>query len=491
MLRKYFKNAGIIAITETVLSFKSILIIPFLTRHLGALNYGVWSQISTVVAILSPFIILGSHHGIIRYLPGKPKEERRNQFVAWLLFLVLMCVLIFLVVILAREELADVVFGGGDEFNLFLPLAAISLATDILLNAFRNWYRVENNAKIYSYINLGVSFLSAAAVAAILIRDETVFQLIVYSVGADFLVIGILVTHFLLSTGMPKPDFSIIRPVVKFGLPLMPAGWALLALNYVDRIFLVNYFDLRTIGVYGLAYSVGTLIVPFMLKPFRMMFPNSAAELFNQNDLKTLQRLYDRSAGTSLLLAIPTAVGLFVLGKPLLTVFATAEFAAGGPAIAFISAGYIFLILSDYFMVSLGLVHKQHYTTISYYVALAIHILLNFLLIPRFAITGAAVSTLLSFLALLVMCFVFANRYQVFKTNFAFIAKVIVSSSIMGAVAYLFNTMVIRELGNPLAELVLVSVLGIAVYLVCLQAFGLLTKEKVILLINALRRKNS
>jgi O-antigen/teichoic acid export membrane protein len=126
MIRKYFRNAGVIAISESILSFKSIFFIPFLTRQLGAVNYGVWAQISAVVALLSPFIILGSHHGIIRYLPGRPQEERSRQFLAWFLFLVIMCAFIFVAVFLGRDFLAPVVFGSSIEFVPFLPLAALS-----------------------------------------------------------------------------------------------------------------------------------------------------------------------------------------------------------------------------------------------------------------------------------------------------------------------------------------------------------------------------
>jgi O-antigen/teichoic acid export membrane protein len=269
----------------------------------------------------------------------------------------------------------------------------------------------------------------------------------------------------------------------------MPAGWALLGLNYVDRIFLVNYFDLKTIGVYGLAYSVGTLIVPLILKPFRTMFPNSAAELYNQNDLKTLQRLYDRSAGLSLLLSLPAATGLLVLGEPLLRVFATPEFSDGGLAIAVISAAYICLIFSDYFMVSLGLVHRQHLTTIAYYAALVLHILLNFILIPRFSIMGAAISTLFAFFALLGFCFVFAAKYKVFNTDFGFIAKILVSATVMGFLSFLFDISVARPLGNSIIELIIVPLFGIAVYLGLLRIFGVITLERVRSSINALRTK--
>lgn len=491
MIRTYFRNVGIIAITESILSFKSIFIIPFLTRQLGTVNYGVWSQINAVVVLLAPFIVLGSHHGVIRYLPGRPKDQQTRQFLAWFLFLAGSCAVIFVLVFLGRVSLAQAVFGNSDEYVQFLPLAALSLSTNILLNAFRNWYRAKNNAKMHSFVNLIVSFLNALAVVAILIRDESVLQLVIYSIAADLLVLAVLLVHFFLSANFALPDFSILGPVIKFGLPLMPAGWALILLNYIDRIFLVNYFDIETIGVYGLAYSIGTLIVPFMLAPFRVMFPNSAAELYNQNDLKTLQRLYDRSAGVSWLLSVPAAIGLFILSEPLLIVFATPEFASGGPAIALISGAYMFLLLSDYFMVLLGLVHRQYLTTVSYYIALGLHVLFNFLLIPRFSILGAAASTLISFFALLGFCYMFASRYKILKTDFGFIGKILASGTIMGIVTYLFDTFVVRPLGNAIVELIIVSLFGIAVYLILLRLLKIITLDSLVRSINALRTKRS
>lgn len=70
MIRKYFKNAGLLAVTEGFLQLKGLLVIPFLTRHFGTLNYGVWSQVAVLINTVTPLIILGTDSAAMRLLPG-------------------------------------------------------------------------------------------------------------------------------------------------------------------------------------------------------------------------------------------------------------------------------------------------------------------------------------------------------------------------------------------------------------------------------------
>jgi O-antigen/teichoic acid export membrane protein len=284
-----------------------------------------------------------------------------------------------------------------------------------------------------------------------------------------------------------KPDFSILRPLLKYGLPLVPGAFAVWALNYVDRIFIVQMLTLQQAGIYSLAYSIANQISPLLVRPWRVMFANSAAELYSQKDTSTLQRLFERSAGLTFILSLPASVGLFLLGHRLFALFATEEFSQGVPALLFVSLGYIFLMLSSYYEIALGLVFKQYLSTWFYLIALIVNVLLNLILIPRFTITGAAFATMIAFFAILALSMYYSSKYNLLHTNFVFVAKVGVATAGMAIAVQLLNG-VVGRLGQPILELLLLAFLGCLVFAGLLWVFGVLTKREFDLALSIVRK---
>ena len=67
MIRKFFKDAGFVSGSEVLLKLKGLIIIPLLTYHFGAVNYGVWSQVLILIAIIAPFVMLSTDSGFMRH----------------------------------------------------------------------------------------------------------------------------------------------------------------------------------------------------------------------------------------------------------------------------------------------------------------------------------------------------------------------------------------------------------------------------------------
>ena len=49
------------------------------------------------------------------------------------------------------------------------------------------------------------------------------------------------------------PDRALLRRMVRFGLPTMPAELSLYSLNFIDRILIVRLAGLAEAGLYALA----------------------------------------------------------------------------------------------------------------------------------------------------------------------------------------------------------------------------------------------
>lgn len=477
MIYQFFRNARFVAGAEIILKLKGLIFIPLLTRYFGPVNYGVWSQVSVVISTIGPLIFLGTHQAFVRYLPGRPLQEQKRSFTAWILMLLVMSILICGSLLFWKRQVAILFFGQAEEYEIFLPLVAATLFVSTIRSAISYWYQVHNDARMFSLVTIEQALFGAVAVIVILLRGEGVYELVIYSLlGDTIFFIGLLI-QITYRYGWAAPDFSFLSALLRYGLPLFPSSYALWGLNSMDRIFLISYATLADVGIYNLVYALGYLVIPLLVRPFRAMYPNSAAELYNKGDLETLQKLFNRSAGVALALSVPAAAALSVLGKPIITFVATEEFVKGAPLVGIIAIGYIFHLMADYYEVSLGLVHRQYWSTVSVFVACGVNLVLNILLIPKYSIWGAAVATNFSFMTQLVLSYLFAYKHNVVLTNFDFPIKIVLASVLMGIIIYVLQMYFFNRNNIALIGLLSLSLVGFVSYISCLLLFKVISKD--------------
>ena len=254
-----------------------------------------------------------------------------------------------------------------------------------------------------------------------------------------------------------------------YSLPLLPAALAVFGLNVMDRFFLVHYRSLAVVGSYSLAYSLGYLVIQSFAAPVAVMFPPTAAAYWDAGNREGLQQLFNRSLQFICIIIIPAIAGTVLLGGSILRILAPAPFASAAAVVPIVMAGYLFTMLSHYYEVALGLVHRQDIVTLAALAAVLCNLLLNIALIPRYSAFGAGVATAAAFFVQLVITSAMSSRARLLRTDLVFVARVGMASAMMLAIIAGFNTAV--PLGDFASILVTVPS-GIIVFLVAAWRLG-------------------
>jgi O-antigen/teichoic acid export membrane protein len=432
-VRRFFQNAGVIAGAEVIARLKGLVILPLLTHHLGALDYGVWSQVLLLVTFVPMLMLLGTDSALVRFLPGVPIEVQRRHFAGWLVVMLAAAAGFALVLYVARGPVSVVFFGSKGEYERFIPLAAATIWVNVLVTGIRNWYRIRNDAWWFSAVTLGQAAFSLAATVVVLVYNESVFELVMYLLLADLLLAAVLGATIARREGVARPDYSWLRKFVRFGLPLVPAGFAVWGLNWLDRLFMVQYSSLDDIGVYSLAYGLGYMAIQLIANPLFTMFPTAASADWNRGHPDGVQHLFERTAGATLFLMLPTVAATIVLGPAIVAFLAPPTFAAAATVMPIVMVGYLFLMLAAYYEVAFGLIERQWLSTAAVVVAVIVNIPLNFLLIPPYSLYGAAIATSVAFLAQLVFVVAVTARLRTLRTPWRRPARMMLASLAMAA----------------------------------------------------------
>lgn len=173
--------------------------------------------------------------------------------------------------------------------------------------------------------------------------------------------------------------------------PLMIVGGMRILNIRVDTIMIGIFEDTAVVGIYTAA-TRGAELITFILLAVNAAIAPYIARLHARNELDKLQHLITLSARGVFITTFPIAIGLIIFGQYFLGLFGT-EFIDGQNALTI-------LIGSRLISATLGstgtiLTMTGHERDVAWGVGASgiANILLNMFLIPRFGITGAALST--------------------------------------------------------------------------------------------------
>jgi O-antigen/teichoic acid export membrane protein len=201
-------------------------------------------------------------------------------------------------------------------------------------------------------------------------------------------------------------DRSLLRKMQHFGMPLVPSALALWTINFVDREFVVHYKTAAEVGVYSAAVKIAGVIT-FVMVAFRTAWPAFAYSIEDDRDAK---RTYSFVLTYLLTLASWLALALGALAPwwvRLLTdpLYQRAE--KGVALLAFagaVYAGYTVLAIGS------GRARRTQLNWVVTGTGAAVNVGLNFWLVPRYGMVGAAISTAAAYVVLFVGMTLYAQH---------------------------------------------------------------------------------
>lgn len=427
------RSVRTLAVTEALLRLKALFVMPILTKHFGAVNYGVWAQVTVIVTMIGPLLTFGLDSAVMRFLPGKDSQTVMRGFASVASLILVVTLPVIAALYLASDRIA-VTFFSDPSAGRFVAICGPLLLVGLLVNQCRNVFRVTGSARAYSAMAVTQALTSSGAAVVVALTGGTIWDVIVYSLAADLILLSVALAVIVGRLGIQPPSLATLRPLLAFGIPLLPGGYAMWALNSSDRLFLGHYQSLAEIGIYSVAYTLGYTVMIVVFNPLWLMYQPEAAIAYADGNPVTVNRLFRWIISTSMALIIPAIAGLIVLGAPILTLVASPEFARGALVMPLITAAYALHMVASVYEVHLGLVNRPGLSIAGIIAGVTVNVGLNFIVIPRYGILGASATTLLGFAIQAGVSATLANRRIPTHADIVFLFKVLGSAAAMAIV---------------------------------------------------------
>ncbi|KKG09424.1 polysaccharide biosynthesis protein [Methanosarcina sp. 2.H.A.1B.4] len=428
--QKFARDVGFIGIVQILTSLSTFFLLPIITKTLGAYDYGLWAQINITVSLISSLALMGLSMSFVRFLSSETDTKIIREAVYSILFFVVVSgFLASFVLYVFAEPLAT--FGFNDpEATYFVQAGSLLILLNVIESISLFYFRVFRQIKKFSYFTLVETFGKLLFILVFLKMGYGLLGVITATLMVQGLIFLITLITIVSQIGFVIPRFTYIREYLQFSLPLTPNALIRWVTESSDRYMVTYFLGLGSVGVYSAACSIGNLIQLFV-SPLQLILLPELSKLFDENKMDEVRIYMSHSLRYFLIISIPAVFGLSALAKPLLGVLTTQDFISGWFVIPIIAFAGLLAGIFQIFVNTMFLIKETKSTTYLNIIAAVSNVLINLILIPSVGIIGAAISTLVSYFLMAMLCMRMSLKH--FKLDFYFmdIAKSILSSMAM------------------------------------------------------------
>jgi len=431
-------RVGLVGITNAIINLRGLILIPILTKTLGAEGYGIWSQILVTISLLAPLCTLELGYAITRFLaPEKDKEKVGKHLSSILAATSLIALAVSALIFVLSQPLAIAVFGGADAaFYIRISALLIFLAAidQIMIEYFTGFQQIKR----YSIFLISQTTGELALIAYLALSGFGLFGVIISLLIARALtsVIGFLWIKS--DIRISKPSFSVVKPYLPFTLPLLPTALCYWLINLGDRYVIGYFMGASAVGIYSASYGLGSLLAFFYAPLSGTLFP-AIVKSYENNKIPEVKTYLRYSLKFFLMFAIPSFFGLSILSKSLLVTLATSEFAEAYMVISIVALATLLFYCSSITINVLAVFKETREAGIIHGVSASINVILNIALVPRIGIVGAAIATLITFMVHLIIVSKMSFKRLSYRIDSKFIGKSVVASIPMAFVVWKLN----------------------------------------------------
>lgn len=468
-----FKETGkhgiVFGLGKTLTSAISFVLIPLYTAHLMTSSYGVLGLILVIGKILADVFALGLCYGLLRsYYDYDDEQSRREVISTTLVLIAISCGVLFVCGILFSGYLSILLFGNNDyQIHLFITFI-ISIFT--ILNSIPFVvFRARKKSVQYAVLQIFFFIVGMGTIIYfVAIKNWGVFGILL-----GYLITGIIFSFTLYFCIRKEIVFKFskleARKIIHYGAPLVPAGLAALIVHYIDRYMLSYYYPLSMVGLYHLGYQFGMGLTLIFVVPLRLIWGPmflSVKEHRNAKDFYSKALIYIVFVGAFLFLLSA------LLSKEVIQIFTNKEYWAAYTVVPLIALAYSSLSVETILNVGVTLRRKTKIMALYSLIGAMTNVILNFVLIPKYGVIGAAYATLISFIVMIVIVYFYNQRLMKIKYQWNRILKISLVTALIFAVGY-------RVVINDVYGSVAFKVGNILLYPLILHLLRFYSKEEI------------
>ncbi len=406
------KETAIYGLSTVAGRLFNFLIVPLYANALRPEENGAIANIYAYIAFANVVYGIGMEQAFMRFY-SRPEIGDKRQIFTLPFLVVCGTSLVFSFLLWFGASAVAPAIGLAESSSHFIRYASGILFFDAVAIVPFALLRMEQQAKTFALLKL-LNIIVNLSLNIVLI---VVLRWGIEGVFAANLIASLCTAAMLWPRITANLDFSLpaglLRQLVRFGLPLVPAGFAGIALQVIDRPLVKAFTGDAALGIYQLNYRLGIFMMlvvgmfDYAWRPFFLKHAGSAEAKSLFARVFTLLVL----GLSSVLVVVSLFIGDLVRVKILGRQFFPPVYWSGLEIVPWVLLAYVFTGMYTSFVVGVYLERQTKYIPLISGIAALLNVIANIVLLPRFGILGAAWATTLAYAVMALAMFRVSQRY--------------------------------------------------------------------------------
>lgn len=256
--KKFVKDISTYVFLDVISKLIPFFAMPFLTRYLTPDDYGQFAMFNVFMGISSVFVGL-SIQGVINTNFFKMDKESLSRFISNCLFIIFVSFFVILVIVLMCSHVIYLKFNIELKWQI---IALLSAMFNIITGINLSLWTIEKKPIKFGVYNISQATFQSSLVLCLIIVFGMDFKGQIIGAFCGYFLFGLLSLFVLKSRGYICFGINVtyIKEALRFGIPLIPhalSGWIISAF---DRLVIGNMLDMKSVGIYSVAFQFGTIM---------------------------------------------------------------------------------------------------------------------------------------------------------------------------------------------------------------------------------------
>ena len=410
--QSYWVKSGFFSLigrsSNLIFGFATFLV---LVRYLGPEDFGTWTLFVSVCTFLDLWKSGFIANPLIRYLSAE-SGQKYSDIVNASFFLNILISLFQILLIIIFSDFLSSIWNSPELKSMFLIYIG-SIIFQVPISHFNYIQQANLNFRGTFLTNLSRNSLFFTLILVTLLLkfdfnliDLTLFQLFSIICGAS--------VAFLTGKKYGSGHFRIkkkwVIELLNYGKYTFGTNVSSTILRNVDSWMLGYLISPVAVGIYNPAMRMSNLFELPTASLTSIVFPELIKRI-KKEGISAAKYLYEKSIGLILAVLLPLVFFVILFAKPIILLIAGSEYMESVPILRITMLYGLIIPLNRQVGITLDALGKAKLTFLFVLRNAIINIVLNYVLISKIGLIGAALATLLTYLLVLIY-----NQYYIHKT---------------------------------------------------------------------------
>ncbi|OGU57775.1 MAG: hypothetical protein A2X64_05800 [Ignavibacteria bacterium GWF2_33_9] len=438
-IKKLTKETTLYGAALVIGRFINFLLTPLYTNYLTKDENGFIIYIYTLIAFINIAYSFGMESSFFRFVKSDEKLDavaykfnEKKVFTNSYLSILFLSVINSLIIFGFSDSIA-VTIPTNDATSGLIKLVALIPVLDALVLIPFAYLRSTNQALKFSMLRFLAIIVNVIANFLFLTQTNfgvwgVIYANLISSAVALIIFLPIIFKHLI-----SKIDFSLLKQMLYFGIPTLPASFSAIILQVADRQLMPFLTTADNLAIYGINYRLGIPMMIFV-SMFEYAWKPFYLNHFKDADAKVLfSKVLTYFTFASMILILVWTFSLdyiirlpFIGGK-----FINPEYWIGLRIVPIVLWGYFFNGVFTNLNAGFLIQKKTKYLPLIVGIAAVSNVVINLLVIPKYTYFGAAWATFAAYLIEAVVIYYFAMKIYPIKYEWGKVFKIIIPATII------------------------------------------------------------